>query len=249
MMVSVAYVLYKGIEVLARTGELFFAVLFVLGMLGNLFVLFSGIVDMNHLLPVLEKGWKPVVTTALSESFMFPYGEAICFAMLLPYLNRPKTAFKVGGAAMIASGLALSLTISVEVAVLGADIASRSTFPLLSTISKVDIANFLQRLDAIAVFSLIISVFFKVAVFYYAAVMGSADLFKMADHRKLVLPIGIVILFSSMTIASGFSEHLEEGKFALRTVFIVFSLVIPVVLLLVSLIRRRFDVRLQKIDS
>lgn len=239
MVLGTAYVLAKGIEVLARTGEVFFFVIILLGTVGNLLVQFSGIVSIDNLLPVLENGWGPVVKTALFRNFMSPFGEVICFAMLFPYLQNVKGVLRAGMASMLLGGLALCLTISVEIATLGADIARRSTFPLLTTISKVDIANFLQRLDAIVVFTLIITVFFKVAIYYYAAVVGTADLFREHDHRKLVIPIGIVILFMSIMIAGSFSEHIQEGKFAVRTVYFVFALIIPLVLLVLSFWRKR----------
>lgn len=241
MIVAVVYVLHQGIEVLARLSWIYFMIILVIGTLGNLFVLTSGIIDIKNLLPVLEKGWKPVLTTAYSQTFMFPFGETICFTMILPLLRNQILAIKMGMAAMAFSGIVLSLTISVEIATLGVDMASRSTFPLLTTISLVNIVDFLQRLDAIAVLTVIIGVFFKVVIFSYAALMGATDLFKIENHQKLVWPIGMVILFSSMMIASDFSEHLEEGNFALRSIFILFSAVFPLLLLVVALIRKRID--------
>lgn len=240
VIVSVAYVIQKGIEVLARTGEILFIFLTGLGALGNVLVISSGILTINNLLPVLGHGWNPVLSTALSQTIMFPFGEAVCFTMILPYLNRLNLAMKTGIAALVYSGAALSLTIAVEIAVLGVDITGRSTFPLLTTISKVNIADFIQRMDAIVVFTLIITDFFKIAIFFYVAVIGSADLFKVQNYQKLVMPIGILIIFSSITIASHFPEHLKEGELALKTIFPIFSAGIPLLLLTVVLIRRRF---------
>jgi spore germination protein KB len=45
LMMAVIYVLYLGIEVLARTAEIYLIIIIILGVLGNMFVLFSGIVD------------------------------------------------------------------------------------------------------------------------------------------------------------------------------------------------------------
>ncbi|KAA9011191.1 MULTISPECIES: GerAB/ArcD/ProY family transporter [Bacillaceae] len=239
MIVAVVYVLHQGIEVLARLSWLYFMIILLVGMLGNLFVLTSGVVDVKNVLPVLGRGWKPVFNTVYSQTFMFPFGETICFTMILPLLRNQKEAIKMGMAAMAFGGIALSYTILVEIAVLGVDMASRSTFPLLSAISLVNIANFLQRLDAIAVLTVIIGVFFKVVVFSYAALVGVADLFQVQNQQKLSWPIGMVILFSSMMIASDFSDHLEEGKFALRSIFVFFSVVIPLLLLIVALTRKR----------
>ncbi|WP_264484557.1 spore germination protein [Brevibacillus borstelensis] len=139
---------------------------------------------------------------------------------------------------MIVSGIILSLITALEISVLGADLVQRSTFPLLITLSKVDIANFLQRLDALVVFTLIIVNFFKISIFYYSAVIGAADLFKVDKLRSLILPIGVIILFSSMNIAGSHAEHSVEGDFYLKYTLELFVTVIPLFLLVGSFIRR-----------
>lgn len=67
--------------------------------------------------------------------------------------------------------------------------------------------------------TLIIGDFFKIAVFYYAAVMAATDVFHIKDYRKLVHPIGIIILFISMMLSGNFAEQIEEGDVLLVTVF------------------------------
>ncbi|MGM0879293.1 MAG: GerAB/ArcD/ProY family transporter, partial [Bacillota bacterium] len=146
----ICYVLYLGIEVLARTAEVFIVILIILGLTGNLFVYLSGNIDLHNLQPFLEHGWKPILTTALLETSNFPFGQMILFLMLLPHLNRPGLLKRVWLSALISSGLVLSYTISLNIAVLGVEEVERSTFPLLSTIGKVNLFEFIQRLDAIA---------------------------------------------------------------------------------------------------
>lgn len=240
MMCGVFYVLHKGIEVLARTSEICLLILVFLGILGNLAVLASGIIDLNHLLPVLENGWKPIITTALTQTFVFPFGEMIAFTMILPYLDRPRQAAKSGSLAIAISGVLLSYTTLLNVAVLGVDVAGRSTFPLLTMIGKVNIIEFIQRLDAIVVLTLIIADFFKISIFLYAAVIGTMDLFKIREHGPLVFPIGIIVLFASMMMASNYLEHIAQGRFSLKTLHLLFSVVIPLFLLAVLSIRKRF---------
>lgn len=238
MLAAIAYVISKGFEVLARTGEFFLIGLIVLGALGNIFILFSDIIELPRLLPVLERGWQPVVQAAFSQTISFPFGQMICMAMLYPYLNRPKTILPVGGAGIITCGLILSWTTALEISILGFDLTERSSFPLLNAISKVDIADFLTRLDAIVVLTLIICVYFKLAIFYYSAVLGAADLFKVKNYRTLILPIGVIILILSLLIAGNFTEQTYEGEIFLAYVVPVFSVVLPVLLLLIVYLRK-----------
>lgn len=241
MIIAVVYVLYKGIEVLARTGEIYLMILIGLGVLGNLLVLFSGIIDLKNLSPLFGQGWKPILTAAYPYIFMFPFGEvAICFSTIFPYLNKRQSGRKTGVIALIVGAVILSITHAVEISVLGADIYGRATFPLFTTITKVNIADFLQRMDAIVILTLIIGDFFKIAVYCYAAVIVASDLFNVQEQHKLVLPVGILVLFSSVMIASNFSEQIQEGKLTLKFLLPLFAAVIPVLLLVVHLIRKRF---------
>ncbi|CAM5790560.1 MULTISPECIES: GerAB/ArcD/ProY family transporter [Brevibacillus] len=238
MLAAITYVLHKGFEVLARTGEVFFGIVMILVCVGILLVIFSGIVQFTLLQPVLENGWEPIFQAVVSQTYTFPFGQIICFAMILPYLAKPGRARRAGMTGLIVSGIILSLITALEISVLGADLVQRSTFPLLITLSKVDIANFLQRLDALVVFTLIIVNFFKISIFYYSAVIGAADLFKVDKLRSLILPIGVIILFSSMNIAGSHAEHSVEGDFYLKYTLELFVTVIPLFLLVGSFIRR-----------
>jgi spore germination protein KB len=121
--------------------------------------------------------------------------------------------------------------------VLGAELVETSTFPLFTTVSLVNIYEFIQRMDAIVVLTLFIGAFFKTAIFYYAAIIGTSDLFNV-DYKKLVLPFGIIILFLAMIIAKDFSEHIEEGQASLMTMHAIFSVYIPIVLLAVAKLRK-----------
>jgi spore germination protein KB len=56
LVLAICYVLYLGIEVLARTAEVFVVILIFIGFTGNLLLYFSGNVDIDNLQPFLENG-------------------------------------------------------------------------------------------------------------------------------------------------------------------------------------------------
>jgi spore germination protein KB len=142
--------------------------------------------------------------------------------------------------ALISGGLILCWTSSLNIAVLGIKEVEKSTFTLLLTVRKVNLFEFIQRLDVIVVFTLLITVFFKASIFFYGSLIGIVDLFKLKNHQQIILPIAFILIFLSMTIASSYSEHLEEGIYSVRYITVYFHVVIPVLMVLVNLIRRRF---------
>ncbi|OAT72998.1 MULTISPECIES: GerAB/ArcD/ProY family transporter [Parageobacillus] len=240
MMLAVMYGVYKGIEVVARTGELFLTFLYLLAVSGFILIISTGLVDIHRLQPVLEEGWKRVWKVVFTETLYVPFGEMIVFTMLFPYMNNPKKMRQVAIAGMALSGINLAIIMTINVAVLGADIAVRSTFPLLDTIRKIQVANFLERLDIFFMIALIIGGFFKVSVFFYAAVIGTADLFRVQNHQRLVYPLGVMVLLLSIAIASNYPEHIREGlKIVTIYMHVPLQIVIPLCLLIVAVIRRR----------
>lgn len=240
MIITIIYAIHKGFEVIARVGELFFTVVYIMAFLGMSLIIFSGLIHLENLLPMFENGWKPIMKTVFSETLTFPYGEMVVFTMLLPFLNDQKKVKLVCLGGMILAGINVTITVVINVAALGTDLFTRATFPLLSTISKIQIANFIERLDVLFMLYLVIGGFFKVAIYYYAAVAGVADIFQLKNQRNLGFPIGVIILFASITIASNYSEHIKEG---LKVVTIYlhwpFQIIIPCTLLVIAFFRNR----------
>ncbi|MFB6466189.1 GerAB/ArcD/ProY family transporter [Cytobacillus sp. Hz8] len=240
MILTIIYTVIKGIEVLARVGELFFIVVYILAILGMLLIIFSKLIQVDHLRPILENGWKPVFKVFLGETLTFPFGEMIIFSMILPNLNKPDNAKKICLSAMILSGINITITSMINIACLGVDLFMRSPFPLLNTVSRIEIANFIERLDVLFMLYLIIGGFFKVTIFFYGAVIGASDIFGFKNYRVLSLPIGLLVLFASMMIASNFSEHIKEGlQIVPKYLHWPFQIIIPTLLLLVAFIKKK----------
>ncbi|EKN65709.1 spore germination protein [Neobacillus bataviensis LMG 21833] len=240
MMLTIIYGVHKGIEVIARVGELFFAVIYLMAMTGFVLILFSGIIDLGNLQPILEHGWKPVFIAFLGETILRPFGEMIAFTMLLPYLNDQKKVKAACMFGMILAGINVTITAVINVATVGVDLFLRSNFPLLTTIGKIQLANFIERLDVLFMLYLVIGGFFKISLFFYAAVVGATDLFRFKNHQKLSFPIGLIILLSSVTISSNYAEHIKEG---IKVVPIYlqwpFQIIIPALLLIIAFFRNR----------
>lgn len=240
MLIAAIYILGKGTEVFFRMGEIYFIVITILGLLGNGVVLMSGDVDLKNLLPLLGDGWGTIMRTAYPHIFIFPFAEMFAFSVVLPHLNDRKAAKKTGVLAIVSSGLILTWTHALELSVVGGDIYSRSTFPLFTAISLVKVGDFLQRLDAIVLLTLIIGVFFKMSVYCYVATVVGADLFRVPDQTKLVYPIALVVLVVSTMSALSFPEHGTEGKSAQTTFMPIVMAFVPFLLSIVHFIRKRF---------
>ncbi|MGM0876081.1 MAG: GerAB/ArcD/ProY family transporter [Bacillota bacterium] len=239
LMLPILYGIYLGIEVISRTSEIFFVYLAGTGVLMIIFVFFSDIVKLENVLPVLEPGWETIIRTAVNETWMAPFGETVCFTMIFAYLNKPKFQLKAGLAGVICGGLALVFIHLLTIAVLGEDIRNRSLSPLLKMVQKIDIADFIQRLDAIFMIWLIVNDYFKITIFMYAAIIGGATIFKVSKNL-LIIPFGVIVFFTSIFFAGSYSAHMAQSDIVLKYVYPVFSIYIPLLLCIVCFVRQKF---------
>lgn len=240
LMMVIIYSVRKGIEVLARAAELLFILMYLLAISGFILIVISGLIHFNYIRPILEDGFSPVLKTVMTQTLFFPFGEVIVFTMILPYLNNPKKAKRTGIIALGLSGINLAIAMFVNLTVLGVDLTARSQFPLLTTIQTIQVADFLERLDVNFMLATMITGFFKISIFFYAAVMGTANLFKITESSRLVYLIGLIILFLSLTIASNYVTHNHEGvKVVPIMLHLPFQVVIPSLLLVIALFKNR----------
>ncbi|MGJ7919868.1 GerAB/ArcD/ProY family transporter [Neobacillus sp. LXY-4] len=242
MIVIITYGILCGLEVIGRTGEFVFFIMMVLIFFAIASLFSSGLIKLENLAPFLESGWKPVISTVYKQTYTFPFGEMIVFTMILPYLTKPQSGWKVGIYGIVASGVILSFTIALEIAILGVNGVATSPFPLLETISRVEIGDFIQRLDVIVVATLIFGVFLKIMVFFYSGFAGVTEVLKLTKKKHKVigtLAVSLLILFYSILMAGSFPEHIEIG---LEKVPVYLHLPlqtgIPVLLFIITIIRK-----------
>ena len=86
---------------------------------------------------------------------------------------------------------------------------------------------------------LVIGGFFKIAIYFYAAMAEAADIFQLKNQRKLGFPIGLIVLFGSITIASNIAEFIQEGKIVLFYLSWPFQIIIPFIILIIAFFRHR----------
>ena len=135
------YGLYKGFEVIARVGELCFPFVYLLAITGFLAILLTGIVHLDNLKPILENGGGIILKTVIQQTLNFPFGEMVVFTILLPYLNKPKKVLHICLGGVLLSGINITITSIINIAVLGVDLFIRSPFPLFNTIRKIELST------------------------------------------------------------------------------------------------------------
>lgn len=213
IMATIVYGCFLGFEVIARTGEVFFPWYNLMGVLFTGFIFVSGLPKIENLQPILDGGWKPFFTSAFPTVLTFPFGELIVFTILLPYLSNPKKGLKAGLLAVVVSGVILMNATATMISVLGPYMIQTSTFPLLRTIGKVNVADVFQRLDPIAIILLMIGGFFKIVIFFCGGLVGFSKLFNLTKKQETITNMGMggIVIFASIFMSENYVEHIKIG--------------------------------------
>ncbi|MDA8212624.1 MAG: endospore germination permease [Clostridia bacterium] len=229
----------NGLEVIARMNQFVFPLLLFSYML--IIVLVARDMDLHNLLPVLEGGIGPVLKGSFSLSAF--RGEVCLILMLLPSLNNSKEATLTTVKAVIWIGILLTVDTVATLAVFGPDITSVQVFPFLNLARYISLGNFVERIESLVILIWVAGVVVKVSLIYYVAALAAAQWFNLREYRPVVLPIGMLIGVLSII---GFSNSRELVEFIAKIwppYGFSFELILPTVLLLAAMLRKKGGTR------
>lgn len=187
--------LLYGLEVIARSYEIFIQFVSVLFILSILLVLPNAKVE--NLLPVFAKGISPVLKGAffLTSFLAFP---AILFLMIFPTnadnTVKAKNSFLKG---YLWGEFLVFISIIVTISVLGSRITASLQYPVFILAKEINLGVIFTRLEFIVAAVWIITLLSRAILYFYAGVVGLAQLLGLKDQRRIILPLALIILVIS----------------------------------------------------
>lgn len=94
----------------------------------------------------------------------------------------------------------MMIIIFLSISVLGIDITERNLYPSYVLVKKINIGDFLQRMEAIMAAMWFISVYFRITLYFYATVLAIAQIFNLKEYRSIVLPLGMILVVFSLVV-------------------------------------------------
>ncbi|MHB1391837.1 MAG: GerAB/ArcD/ProY family transporter [Clostridia bacterium] len=228
----------SGIETLAKCSSLF-----IVGVFSLLFLLaFLTIPNMKseNLLPIMYNGLNPVLQGAFS-AFSFPFGELVVFMMVFDSLKTPNSSYKVYLLSLAIGGLIILFITIRNIMVLGGDTLGSVYFPSYTVISRVNIGNFLQRLEIAVSIVFTISGFIKISICLLAAAKGITKLFGFKDYRALVTPVGLLMVNLAYVVYDSIMEMFEWAIDIWPYYAFPFQVILPLIILIAVEVKKRMQ--------
>lgn len=200
----------------------------------------TGLFHYGFMLPVLEHGWKPVFEAAIPEIVSFPFGQVVLFLVFYPYTNTNTKGnlIRVVITAYLATAVSLTFINQLIIFVMSPKLAVYSTLPLLQTVQMIDLAEVLERMDALFTLLLFLGLGIKLAAFFSGAVIG-LERITGVGYKKWVVPVGAA-LFAMSFISPNYTHHIQVGRGpVLNYISPVFQAALPLLLFGVILLRKK----------
>jgi spore germination protein KB len=237
IIILAVYAIRSGVEVLARTNQLLLAFLIPLGITASLLTIKNK--DYLNLLPVMEYGVKPALGGMVSLMSLFT--TIFVLGMVFPFVRSTRNLKRNSLIAMALLVVMFIGPLTGAIATFGPERSIGLNFPTFLMIRDIKVGQ-LQRLDLIAVLLWSLGSFGKVVLFLHAVTLGIAKLSGMEDHRRLVIPVAVLVVVTSLYNSDSFVELYRFLRDFYPYYSILVGFIVPSVLLAVALL---WKIRLQ----
>lgn len=221
------WVVNAGMEVLGRSAK--FLTMFTFAVIIVVQLLSIPKYDYEHLRPLLDSGWGPVFAD-VAGSFTFPFAEIVVFLGAFNVLPRKGSAVRVMVGGLVIAGVII-IGVSVRnLLVLGPEILSSLYFPSFVAVSRINVGDFLTRIEGSAAIIFVTSLFVKVSLCLYVTSQGIARVFKLESYRSVVLQMGLIMVYMSGFIYKDITQMQYFAYHIYKLYALPFELFIPLLL-------------------
>jgi len=187
---AVTVAIRYGLHAFSRASEIFTVISSSLFLIAALLIMPNSKIE--NLQPVLENGLSPVFESAF---FLSTFIVCPIYTVMMVYpteVDDPKAAGKGILIGFLFSGIISFFSIILSILVLGWPITANTRYPAFRLAKEIELGTIFTRIEFIIFFSWILTQFIINTMLFYSAVKGIAQLFRLKDHNKLILPFALV---------------------------------------------------------
>jgi spore germination protein KB len=225
---------YVGLEGIARTTYIFSFLVF--GGLALMLLLAIPAYSWDFLQPILGYGLRNTIITGFMRSSA--YSEIVILATIIGSLQGLKNFKRVGFSALIISGLTISLCTACLLAAFQFTSGGEHLSGLFQLSRTIYYSRFIQRLEAVFLFTWVFAAVLTVAVVFYISLKAYCRAFQIFDHRPLIFPY-IFVTGALISLPKNLPEVLQVHVQFTREFSFLLLFTIPVITLVFAVILKK----------
>jgi len=240
-MLVITYCLFLGIKAMGRLAELMLPILGIIFLIEVILIISSGVVVLENLSPLIDKGWGPVWKVVWPLGIIQSYGESLALALVWTSIQPKGRVGRIMVISTFISGSFIAFTDVMAITVFGEEIFKRATYPMYGLIQSISVADFITQLDATGILYFCFMAFFKTSIYLYAAIRSIQNLTYTRTNHVFILPVVIIAFVMGLTMAPNVIQHLAvvEKVIPYSPIYLSLMIFIPIVLMFVSWMRKR----------
>lgn len=235
MILLMIYAVHMGLEVIARVNSIILFISFFALMISTLFIIKD--MKFDRLLPFMDTPFHSILLGSYIPAGWM--SEVSIILLLAPYIQNVDRVRKSAVAGVLITGLSLTWTLIGAITIFGVKILPEFSYPTFNVFRIIQVADFVERIDAIFIAVWIGTMIMKATLFLFGCFYSFCESFKIRNQGFFLFPFAILTVSYSMISW----KHAEELNFfstyTFPTFALVFNLVIPVILLPLVLWKRR----------
>ena len=214
-----------GVETIAKCADYF--ILFVMVLLVVYSLLAIPIMDVENVPPIMGKGLLSSLKGTFS-AFSYPFGEALVLMYIFSSIKEKKATYRIFLMALLVAGITISFIALRNIMILGPFTLKSVYFPAYTAITRINIGNFLQRIEVGVTIVFLLCGFMKTSICLLGATKGLGRILGFDDYRILVTPVGLLMLNLSYIIYGSIMEMYDWAFKIWPYYAFIFEAVLPV---------------------
>lgn len=235
MILTTVYIAKSGVTVLGKWSMIALPIVLLTFLMITLFSLSN--MDFTNILPIMNHSVDKIAASSF-KLLTFPFGETILFLGLSSSLKKNVSPYKVYLYGVLIGGFILLITILRNLMCSSSAMVEAEYFPSYMAARLINIGSFITRIEGSVSINFILSGITKITVCLIVASKGIAYLFNIPNYKKMIVPVGLIIL---ALCASLYSNIMEMFNFITVYSFyaIPFQFAIPIVIWLAAEFKER----------
>ncbi|MDD9267423.1 endospore germination permease [Paenibacillus sp. GCM10023248] len=187
-----------GLETIVRAAEIFFPWIIILFTV--LVACLLPEIQAEKLQPVFSSGGSSLIKAALEVAGTSSLPFIVLFMIFPAHVNQDGKIKKAYLLATVFGGLCFVAITFLCIAVLGTKLTERLMYPSYVLAKEINIGNFFERVEILIAGIWFLTVYFKTTFYFYAFVMGLAQILNIEDYRPLTMPLGMILVVYSLVV-------------------------------------------------
>ena len=233
--IIVAYIVRKGIEVIARMCEVL-GPLFLLSFIGVFLVALPSI-HLDRFKPQFDVGLYPLLTGA--TLLLTSLGICIAMGWYIPLCNRPENGFLAKFKAVNLGALMILMVVLASIGIFGIEQASNMLNPGMEIARYIHIGDYFERMEVLWMIMAIGAGLMTTINTIWIFSLGVAQITEIKNYKPLVYPTAFLSLILCLTSFKSNTSYIDFAFYTFPIIGLVIQGGLGMFLLLTALVLRK----------